>query len=200
MPPGSTTTAPGGYACSLSGRVLALADVEDAGDDRVDPVLVVPCGGSLAPADALTRIVTAGLAGPPTTIASRTQAGTPRTAGSRRPGADSPEDGLARLVVVVVIAGEPPYSVTHGRHVASTMFPLRARHCALGHPGRPREKELAEVRELAGVEYPQAPVPSFLFDLDGTLIDSVYQHVIAWRAGSRDIGIDLSAAIHRRIG
>jgi beta-phosphoglucomutase-like phosphatase (HAD superfamily) len=23
--------------------------------------------------------------------------------------------------------------------------------------------------------------PAFLFDLDGTLIDSVYQHVLAWR-------------------
>jgi beta-phosphoglucomutase-like phosphatase (HAD superfamily) len=24
--------------------------------------------------------------------------------------------------------------------------------------------------------------PAFLFDLDGTLIDSVYQHVVAWFA------------------
>jgi len=23
--------------------------------------------------------------------------------------------------------------------------------------------------------------PAFLFDLDGTLVDSVYQHVLAWR-------------------
>jgi len=44
-------------------------------------------------------------------------------------------------------------------------------------------------------------VPSFLFDLDGTLIDSVYQHVIAWRAALAAIGIDLSVwRIHRRIG
>jgi HAD superfamily hydrolase (TIGR01509 family) len=44
-------------------------------------------------------------------------------------------------------------------------------------------------------------VPSFLFDLDGTLIDSVYQHVIAWRYALADIGIDLSVwRIHRRIG
>ncbi len=27
----------------------------------------------------------------------------------------------------------------------------------------------------------QAGSPAFLFDLDGTLIDSVYQHVLAWR-------------------
>jgi len=51
------------------------------------------------------------------------------------------------------------------------------------------------------VDYPQSPPPSFLFDLDGTLIDSVYQHVIAWRAALTGIGIDLSVwRIHRRIG
>jgi len=51
------------------------------------------------------------------------------------------------------------------------------------------------------VDYPQSPVPAFLFDLDGTLIDSVYQHVIAWRAALSAIGIDLSVwRIHRRIG
>jgi len=53
----------------------------------------------------------------------------------------------------------------------------------------------------ASVDYPQSPTPSFLFDLDGTLIDSVYQHVIAWRAALTGIGIDLSVwRIHRRIG
>src|SRR6266702_5187914 len=51
------------------------------------------------------------------------------------------------------------------------------------------------------MDYPHAPMPSFLFDLDGTLIDSVYQHVIAWRAALSAIGIDLSVwRIHRRIG
>ena len=49
--------------------------------------------------------------------------------------------------------------------------------------------------------YIESPVPSFLFDLDGTLIDSVYQHVIAWRTALSRIGIDLSVwRIHRRIG
>jgi HAD superfamily hydrolase (TIGR01509 family) len=42
---------------------------------------------------------------------------------------------------------------------------------------------------------------AFLFDLDGTLIDSVYQHVIAWRTALHQEGIDLSVwRIHRRIG
>src|ERR1700684_2046031 len=51
------------------------------------------------------------------------------------------------------------------------------------------------------VTYTEAPTPAFLFDLDGTLIDSVYQHVIAWRYALSDLGIDLSVwRIPRRIG
>src|SRR5438105_8795835 len=42
---------------------------------------------------------------------------------------------------------------------------------------------------------------AFLFDLDGTLIDSVYQHVLAWREALEVTGIELSVwRIHRRIG
>jgi HAD superfamily hydrolase (TIGR01509 family) len=49
--------------------------------------------------------------------------------------------------------------------------------------------------------YRDPPVPAFLFDLDGTLIDSVYQHVIAWRNALAKLDIDLSVwRIHRRIG
>ena len=40
-----------------------------------------------------------------------------------------------------------------------------------------------------------------LFDLDGTLVDSVYQHVLAWREALEETGIELSVwRIHRRIG
>src|SRR5688572_6667806 len=43
--------------------------------------------------------------------------------------------------------------------------------------------------------------PAFLFDLDGTLVDSVYSHVLAWRAALEGVGIELSVwRIHRRIG
>jgi len=43
--------------------------------------------------------------------------------------------------------------------------------------------------------------PAFLFDLDGTLIDSVYQHVLAWRKALQRGGIELAVwRIHRRIG
>ena len=42
---------------------------------------------------------------------------------------------------------------------------------------------------------------SFLFDLDGTLVDSVYQHVLAWKEALDSEGIDLSVwRIHRKIG
>jgi HAD superfamily hydrolase (TIGR01509 family) len=44
-------------------------------------------------------------------------------------------------------------------------------------------------------------VPAFLFDLDGTLVDSVYQHVLAWREALEGAGIQLAVwRIHRRIG
>jgi HAD superfamily hydrolase (TIGR01509 family) len=42
---------------------------------------------------------------------------------------------------------------------------------------------------------------AFLFDLDGTLVDSVYQHVLAWREAMAGVGIQLAVwRIHRRIG
>jgi HAD superfamily hydrolase (TIGR01509 family) len=41
----------------------------------------------------------------------------------------------------------------------------------------------------------------FVFDLDGTLIDSVYQHVIAWSEALRSEGLSLPISrIHRKIG
>ena len=45
------------------------------------------------------------------------------------------------------------------------------------------------------------PQPAFIFDLDGTLIDSVYQHVVAWREALEQVGVSLAVwKIHRRIG
>ncbi len=42
---------------------------------------------------------------------------------------------------------------------------------------------------------------AFLFDLDGTLVDSVYQHVLAWHEALEREGIALSIwRVHRRIG
>jgi len=43
--------------------------------------------------------------------------------------------------------------------------------------------------------------PAFIFDLDGTLIDSVYQHVIAWSEALDSEGLSLPISrIHRKIG
>jgi HAD superfamily hydrolase (TIGR01509 family) len=43
--------------------------------------------------------------------------------------------------------------------------------------------------------------PALLFDLDGTLVDSVYQHVLSWRDALESEGLNLSVwRIHRRIG
>ena len=42
---------------------------------------------------------------------------------------------------------------------------------------------------------------AFVFDLDGTLVDSVYQHVLAWREALDAEGIHLAVwRIHRKIG
>src|SRR6202008_706309 len=43
--------------------------------------------------------------------------------------------------------------------------------------------------------------PVYLFDLDGTLVDSVYQHVLAWKEALDAEGVELSVwRIHRKIG
>jgi HAD superfamily hydrolase (TIGR01509 family) len=45
------------------------------------------------------------------------------------------------------------------------------------------------------------PQAAFLFDLDGTLVDTVYQHVVAWRVAFETMGIELAVwRIHRRVG
>jgi len=42
---------------------------------------------------------------------------------------------------------------------------------------------------------------AFLFDLDGTLVDSVYQHVLSWHEALAASGFELAVwRIHRRIG
>ena len=38
---------------------------------------------------------------------------------------------------------------------------------------------------------------AFVFDLDGTLVDSVYQHVLAWREALERYGIELELATGR---
>lgn len=43
--------------------------------------------------------------------------------------------------------------------------------------------------------------PALVLDLDGTLVDNVYQHVLAWHEGLLEAGIELALwRVHRRIG
>src|SRR6202011_1586915 len=45
------------------------------------------------------------------------------------------------------------------------------------------------------------PFPPMLFDLDGTLVGSAYQHVLAWHETFTDFRLDIpNWKIHRRIG
>ena len=61
-------------------------------------------------------------------------------------------------------------------------------------------KDMDEVDEKASGDAREGS-SAFLFDLDGTLVDSVYQHVLAWREALEDAGIELAIwRIHRQIG
>ena len=42
---------------------------------------------------------------------------------------------------------------------------------------------------------------AFSFDLDGTLVDGVYQHIFAWQATLDQVGIGVSVwRIHHKVG
>jgi HAD superfamily hydrolase (TIGR01509 family) len=65
---------------------------------------------------------------------------------------------------------------------------------------RPTRRTL-EVSQGSGTLNATVTGPAFLFDLDGTLVDSVYQHVLAWREALEASDIQLAVwRIHRRIG
>lgn len=86
-------------------------------------------------------------------------------------------------------------------HSAGGKSPYRlARRSSKVERGKPiklREKNRPRTRECARQERTAA----CLFDLDGTLVDSVYQHVLSWREALEGCGIELAVwRIHRRIG
>jgi HAD superfamily hydrolase (TIGR01549 family) len=44
-------------------------------------------------------------------------------------------------------------------------------------------------------------VPALIFDLDGTLVDTVYAHVFAWQRALAEVGLPVDGwRIHRRVG
>ena len=45
------------------------------------------------------------------------------------------------------------------------------------------------------------PARALIFDLDGTLVDTVYAHVFAWQRAFTELGLPIDGwRIHRRIG
>src|SRR5919108_4906958 len=79
--------------------------------------------------------------------------------------------------------------------------PGRLNSCAVGSRRELRGPYTGQVAPGAAAGVAVSRGPAFLFDLDGTLVDSVYQHVVAWREALEQAGIELSVwRIHRRIG
>src|SRR6202042_1730515 len=65
----------------------------------------------------------------------------------------------------------------------------------------PLQKRRGQAAMLSEEVRPMRIEPVFLFDLDGTLVDSVYQHVLAWKEALDSEGVDISVwRIHRKIG
>lgn len=63
------------------------------------------------------------------------------------------------------------------------------------------KRKTARRKNAVEIDAGQLVWPAVLFDLDGTLIDSNYQHVWAWSKALRAAGIIIPAwKIHRRIG
>lgn len=61
-------------------------------------------------------------------------------------------------------------------------------------PAAPRQKTDTDTQRKANN-------PAILFDLDGTLLDSNYEHVLAWRLALRREGVEIpNAFLHRCIG
>jgi HAD superfamily hydrolase (TIGR01549 family) len=82
----------------------------------------------------------------------------------------------------------------------STQVLARSR---LNHRGRSQGKD--EDERLPGLSRPNGAnldaVPALIFDLDGTLVDTVYAHVFAWQQALAEAGMPIEGwRIHRRIG
>jgi len=57
------------------------------------------------------------------------------------------------------------------------------------------------VEGLGSLSELENPVKALIFDLDGTLVDSVYAHTITWQQAFREFGLEVPAwQIHYRVG
>jgi len=68
-------------------------------------------------------------------------------------------------------------------------------------PFKPQAKCYLLIIHLSLAKGAHSTMKAFIFDLDGTLVDSVYPHTLAWQQALAEYGITCAAwAIHRRIG
>jgi HAD superfamily hydrolase (TIGR01549 family) len=99
-----------------------------------------------------------------------------------------------------------PYRTNQGQQPTIGVLFLnlnKMRRKTIHKANRPAKSQPPISEEIAGRSYERGArgVQALLFDLDGTLIDSVYQHVLAWREALGKAGIELAVwRIHRRIG
>jgi hypothetical protein len=56
-------------------------------------------------------------------------------------------------------------------------------------------RQAVQELQIGGTRVTMRIEPVFLFDLDGTLIDSVYQHVLAWKQAQLHSPTDFSHII-----
>src|SRR3954467_144730 len=63
--------------------------------------------------------------------------------------------------------------------------------------GRPADSSRAACRRPSRLD----SMPALIFDLDGTLVDTVYAHVFAWQRALAEADLPIDGwRIHRRIG
>lgn len=82
----------------------------------------------------------------------------------------------------MVLCHPGPHHTRRGGHLRARMG-----HCRSGY--------------VAAVTTETLHHPVVVLDLDGTLVDSVYQHVVAWHTAFHDVGLHVSAVrVHEAIG
>src|SRR4051812_45860077 len=107
-----------------------------------------------------------------------------------RPPADKPRDGSPpapercaapeRRTAYIVLRDD----LSHGKKRAADEAPTEDTMAEPGADQAGRRRAVGERADPGAL--PRRP--AFLFDLDGTLVDSVYQHVLAWREAMAGVG------------
>src|SRR5690242_15325772 len=93
--------------------------------------------------------------------------------------------------VDVLLPSRSPFPLSRaageGRGEGTLVEALRTLALTLPSPASGRGEKPSTMSRM------DTPQTAFLFDLDGTLVDSVYQHVLAWQDALESAGMPLSA-------